>query len=152
MLYKIYIHVPDSLKNSNTTKIVFSIQYDVETSSDMEYVQLGRGDYYDMKYEQLEPSEQRLDTELGLTEDKFYVQYFRRMRNQYKKWKTRRNTGMRVSWRYTSPAQSETKSESNNKLFILLTRALHHNIYQPEDLSRLGKVQIKGFRKYLLFR
>ena len=103
-----------------------------------------------MKYEQLEPREQRFDTELVLAEDKFYVQYFRRMRNQYKKWKTRRNTGMKISWHYTSPVQSETKSESSNKLFILLTSALHHNNYQPEDLSRLGKVQIKGC--YLLFR
>lgn len=139
--YRIYIHVPDSLKNSNTTKIVFSIQYDVETSSDMEYVQLGRGNYYDMKYEQLDPVQKKFDTEMSLEEDKFYVQYYRRMRIQYKKWKTKRNTGMEITWHYTSPVQSEGRPETSNRLFTRLVNAIHHNQYQPEDLYGLGEVQ-----------
>ena len=85
LLYKIYIHVPESLRAKVNTSLVVSVEYDVEKTSDMEYVMLGRGDYYDMNYEQLNPDEEKFEVVLALTEEKYYLQYFRRMRNHYAK-------------------------------------------------------------------
>ena len=59
--FKIYIIVPEALRKNSNMSIVFRIEYDIETSSDMEYVQLGKGDYYDMDNEQLNSDEQKLD-------------------------------------------------------------------------------------------
>ena len=152
LLFKIYIYVPESLRDGNKThSIVFSIEYDVETSSDMEYVQLGRGDYYDMKYQQLEPALNRLDTEIPLDDDKYYVQYFRRMKDQYKKWKTRRNTGMRVSWRYTSPAEPENKAKTANRLYIKLANALHQTEYSRQELSAMARSARLQYLSGLIF-
>ena len=59
--FRIYIEVPEALRKNTNFSIVFSIEYDIETTSDMEYVQLGRGDYYDMQNEQLNPDQQKLN-------------------------------------------------------------------------------------------
>ena len=77
--------MPESLRAKVNTSLVVSVEYDVEKTSDMEYVMLGRGDYYDMNYEQLNPDEEKFEVVLALTEEKYYLQYFRRMRNHYAK-------------------------------------------------------------------
>ena len=73
------------MREDGNTSLVVSVEYDVEETSDMEYVKVGRGDYYDMKYQQLNPVEKKVEVVLALTEDKYYLQYFRRMRNHYSK-------------------------------------------------------------------
>ena len=85
LLYKIYIHVPESVRGTVNTSLVVSVEYDVEKTSYMEYVKVGRGDYYDMNYQQLSPDEQTVEVVFALSEEKYYLQYFRRMRNDYSK-------------------------------------------------------------------
>ena len=84
-LYRIYIHVPESLREAGNTSLVVSVEYDVEKTSYMEYVFLGRGLYYHSKYETLDQDQQKVEIVLPLTEEKYYLQYFRRMRNEYSK-------------------------------------------------------------------
>ena len=165
LLSEVYIYVSDQIADGGY--ILVDIEYDIEESSDG-YIFLSEERYDDTlnRYDRyLEPiprirdghiikmfnaAEYELDyddeQEMIVTTDikmkkRIRVKYRRNIPRTYSAWKTKRNTGMKVSWRYEPVQQHEVRAEEKyveeNKLFNLLANIVHHYDGSPEELEGL---------------
>ena len=172
---EVYIYV--SRQISDGGYIVVDIEYDIGELSTSEYVMImeqpfdytkfnyvigdtetlakTRDGHVIKHYEAVEYKQSAITSFGTSTWDKIdkriYVKYYRNIYDQYLSWKTKRNTGMRVSWHYEPAPEPEVKPDDifvgDNKLFIHLANIIHQHNGPTEDMEDLVKAFSKEKQK-----
>ena len=78
-LFKIVIHIPESLTLSSNSSVglILRIEYDLEQTSDKEFIQVGRGDHSNNNWLLLSSDAEKYETILSVGEAKYFVHYYR---------------------------------------------------------------------------
>ena len=173
-LSEIYIYISEQIADGGY--LVVDIEYDIEESSDdyiwireekfdefeNEYIYDGHPEYiprvrdghiikyfYAAEYDE-QDNDDFFKTGIKLKK-RIVVRYYRNIHNGYSIWKAKRNTGMKVSWRYEPAPATEVRAEEryveDNKLFILLANIVHQYNGTTEELEDLVKTISKEKQK-----
>ena len=130
LVFHISIYVPEEIRKNGSISLVIDIDYDIGGtvfSSKDEILKV-----YGSKWknaEVLSADHKKYKKEFSLQGDTYYkVAYTRAMTpSRYEMWKSKRHTGMRVSWYYNDTVQPDQKYLSDNQEFIALVNAVHEN-------------------------
>ena len=139
LFFLLKIEINENLTNTSGS-LVIEVEYDVEEISYVEYVRVNS--------ENLDTTEQKATLEYPLDTGSVDVEYNREIRTEdMKKWSHRRNTGMRVSWHYSSDVDVDPPPEvkEENKVFTQLANVLHQQADQDVVWA-----EVKSFRKEFL--
>ena len=71
------------------------------------------------------------------------------MSNSFAKWRTRRHTGMRVSWEYSVPVQPEQGAREDNQVLTKLVNLLHAT--EPQHHQQISAL-VRSARRHFLSR
>ena len=172
---EVYIYVSQQIPDGGY--LFVDIEYDIGELSKSEYVLISEqpfdyttiyyvnGDYEILaktrdghvikKYDAVEYKQSAITSFVTSTWEKIdkriYVKYYRNIYDQYLSWKTKRNTGMRVSWHYEPAPEPEVKPDDifvgDNKIFIHLANIIHQHNGPTEDMEDLVKAFSKEKQK-----
>ena len=113
--FMIYINVPESIQQNKNMSLVINVDYDLGEVGNSEYMKMSKNPKF-LKNEEI------ISRTYNVTEDEdspFLVRYMRVMNeDQLTSWKSKRNTGMKVTWYYTSIENNgllDNKHVSDNK-------------------------------------
>ena len=124
------IYVPEEIRRNGRISLMIDIDYDIEESIfSSEAIRLGGSSAGFWDREKLNATLKKYKKEFSLHGDEYYFFDFKRQKSQsqYKLWKSKRHTGMRVSWYYNVTVQADQKYLGENQEFISLVNALHEN-------------------------
>ena len=120
------IHVPEGIRKNGSISLVIDMDYDIEG---IEYLQVSGSTTKIWSRKRLNTTQKKYKKEFSLQGEEYYsVTYSRYFTSdEYELWKSKRHTGMRVSWYYNDTVHPDQKYLSDNQDFIALVNALHEN-------------------------
>ena len=134
LTFDVTIYVPEEIRKNGSISLVIDIDYDIEGNWFSRLVtRATRGQVYRSRElaHELNDTQKKYKKEFSLQGDDFYrVTYTRDIQKKdYQFWKSKRNTGLSVSWyyKYNVTVQPEQKFLSANQEFITLVNAVHEN-------------------------
>ena len=110
--FSISIYVPEEIRKNASVSLVIDIDYDIEENTITgEILRVGGSNSYSWEHEKLNSTLKIYKKEFSLQGDESYkVSYSRAMdKSDYQWWKSKRNTGMRVSWYYNDTVKPDKK-------------------------------------------
>ena len=131
--FHITIYVPKKIRKKGSYSLVIDIDYDMEEnilSRLSEYIKVYGSKTAYRDREELNATRKKYNKEfsLGGDDEYFTVSYTRDMyESTYQLWKSKRYTGMRVSWYYNDTVTPDQKYLNDNQEFISLANAVHEN-------------------------
>ena len=142
---RVLVNFPPGLARGS--QITLDIEYDVEQNSAEEFITINKREYkrvgnkvlgYQGRWEStwgmtLDVTKHYYSKELPVSGNaiaghhpRIVVRYRRQMKEEYNSWANRRNTGMRLSWRYNSTdIQPQYPFVEDNQQFIQLANIVH---------------------------
>ena len=128
--FDVKIYVPEEIRKNQSIILVIDIDSDIEVYSySTEDLRVWGTKMQYADQEVLNATQKKYKKEFSVQADEcYFVSYRRDIRiSEYKLWKSKRHTGMRVSWYYNDTVHPGKIFLSDNQEFVTLVNALHEN-------------------------